>query len=203
MTPSVPAPAGEAPDFKPCPFCGAAATEIHRDEEYDSLWARCTSCGAKVGPVWGDSPCVDEDTPAPRTMLLNAWNQRVASGAPGRDAPPQQDEVNKLALAIIGLLGEKELLGRAPTERETWTMLDGLLKIGVRLGASRGLPAAPPERIATEIIGRNNEALRARIAELEAALADFTEFFMGEDLEGPQYDSWVRARTALGEGRPE
>lgn len=39
--------------------------------------------------------------------------------------------------------------------------------------------------------------LLERADALAGALDDFTGFFAGEDLESPQYDSWMRAETVL------
>ena len=64
---------------------------------------------------------------------------------------------------------------------------DGLDALKISAAIASEMPRLLAER----------DKLAAEKATLREALEDFTEFFMGEDMDGPQYDSWNRARRVL------
>jgi len=95
MTASVQGPAWLAA----CPFCGKAATIERDDDDPSSMFVRCHGCGATLGPVFEDSPCADEDTPAVEVMLTGAWNHRISVAAPR--AEPSEAAIDAVcALAL-------------------------------------------------------------------------------------------------------
>jgi len=72
----------------PCPFCGGEALIEHGDDEAgDEVSVVCQGiCGARIGGVYSNNPCADEDTLSVDVMLTGAWNRRVLLPDSG-DAP--------------------------------------------------------------------------------------------------------------------
>ncbi len=125
------------PELLPCPFCGGPALIERNYDDPTEQFVRCQSCGATVGSVFDDSPCADEDTPAPTVMLTNAWNRR------GFVRSVASESANSSAISVVS--GGQRPSG---TERRGCRKIARVaLQMAYKLdGVTRGAGSAPPSR---------------------------------------------------------